>query len=226
MGDFARDTAHLTMLENGAYRMLLDHYYSTERPLPADAATLYRIARANSKGERSAVDRIVEAFFPVNGDGQRHNNRADIEIGKHEAQATINREIGKRGGRPRKTESVTDKKPNRLDDGNRNGLFPETEPEPNRNPNHSQSTTPLVPHSGNGKPKRRRQRLPATPFPDSFEVTEAMSAWAQDEGLPADRVMPVTREFAEFWRGDGRMKADWVATWRQNVLKVVGFGKR
>ena len=87
LGDYARDTAHLSMLEHGAYRLMLDHYYATGKPVPADKALLYRICKASSKSERAAVDLVSDAFFPVNGDGTRHNHRADIEIASAVAYA-------------------------------------------------------------------------------------------------------------------------------------------
>ncbi len=121
MGDYARDTGHLTLIEHGAYRMLLDHYYSTERALPPDQATLHRITRAARKADRAAVERVVEQFFPIGEDGLRHNKRADAEISKHAVQVESNRRTGKLGGRPRKTESVTDREPNRLLEENRMG---------------------------------------------------------------------------------------------------------
>ena len=31
LGDYARDTGHLSMLEHGAYSLLLDRYYATRR---------------------------------------------------------------------------------------------------------------------------------------------------------------------------------------------------
>lgn len=87
LGDYARDTAHLSLLEHGAYRVLLDSYYATEKPLPAEKAALYRICKAFSAGERRAVDRVAEQFFPANGDGRRHNPRADEEIASAQAFA-------------------------------------------------------------------------------------------------------------------------------------------
>lgn len=80
LGDYARDTAGLSMLEHGAYRLLLDTVYATEQPLPAESDEIYRIAKANTRQERAAVDRIVEKFFPIGPDGKRHNARADVEI--------------------------------------------------------------------------------------------------------------------------------------------------
>lgn len=101
LGDYARDTAHLSMMEHGAYRLMLDHYYATGKSLPADKGLLYRICKAQSKAERSAVDLVAEQFFAVNGDGSRHNKRADKEIADTNAYATAQAErANKRWNKP------------------------------------------------------------------------------------------------------------------------------
>jgi uncharacterized protein YdaU (DUF1376 family) len=87
MGDYARDTAHLSLMEHGAYTMLLDTMYATEKPLPIDRPSLYRICRATSAAERKAVDNVADQFFPVNGDGSRHNPRVDKELADAHAYA-------------------------------------------------------------------------------------------------------------------------------------------
>jgi uncharacterized protein YdaU (DUF1376 family) len=33
LGDYARDTKGLSLIEHGAYRVLLDHNYATEEPI-------------------------------------------------------------------------------------------------------------------------------------------------------------------------------------------------
>jgi uncharacterized protein YdaU (DUF1376 family) len=80
--DFGADTRHLTLTELGAYQALLNHYYTKEDPLPADTEDLLRIANARTPNERRAVERVAGEFFPLNGDGSRHNKRADREIAK------------------------------------------------------------------------------------------------------------------------------------------------
>jgi uncharacterized protein YdaU (DUF1376 family) len=92
MGDYARDTAHLSLMEHGAYTMLLDTMYATEKPLPSDRPSLYRICRATSAAERKAVDNVADQFFPVNGDGSRHNPRVDKELADAHAYADAQRE--------------------------------------------------------------------------------------------------------------------------------------
>jgi uncharacterized protein YdaU (DUF1376 family) len=104
VGDYARDTTHLTLVEHGAYLMLMASYYGGEKPLAADLPTLYRIARAMTKDEQKAVRAIAEQFFPVDVDGLRHNRRADDLIAKALARIETARTNGGKGGRPKKGE--------------------------------------------------------------------------------------------------------------------------
>lgn len=112
LGDYAKDTGHLSMLEHGAYRILLDRYYSTEAGIPA--AQVYRLARARSEEERQAVDVVLEEFFDL-VEGVWINRRAEEEIGGAQARIEASKQNGKKGGRPRKnpagSETETQQKP-------------------------------------------------------------------------------------------------------------------
>ena len=78
IGDYQRDTGHLSMIEHGAYALLLDHFYASEKPLPIDTQRLYRLTMAASKEERSAVDYVLEHFW-LKTDGGWVNSRAQKE---------------------------------------------------------------------------------------------------------------------------------------------------
>lgn len=80
LGDYAKDTAHLSMLEHGAFNLLIDWYYASEQPISADKA--YRVAKAVTKAERSAVDSVLAEFFTKDGD-RWANKRCDEEIAKY-----------------------------------------------------------------------------------------------------------------------------------------------
>jgi len=80
-GDYLRDTPHLSVVEHGAYLLLLIFYFATERPLPKQRDALYRIVRAYDRGERTAVDSVVSQFFVLDDDGY-HHERADSELAK------------------------------------------------------------------------------------------------------------------------------------------------
>ena len=79
LGDYARDTGHLTLIEQGAYTLLLDRFYATEKPFTEREAL--QICRPRNKVERQAVHRILEDFFIKTSSGYV-NKRALREIEK------------------------------------------------------------------------------------------------------------------------------------------------
>lgn len=83
IGDFLKKTAHLSLLKEGIYRRLLDRYYITEEPLPADLKKCCEFARAITKAERDAVADVVSEFFTLEADGY-HQGRADEEIERYQ----------------------------------------------------------------------------------------------------------------------------------------------
>ena len=108
IGDYAAATRHLTMLEHGAYRLLLDLYYTSEQPIPLDLKAAARKAGARSKDEVLAVETVLQEFFMETESGWKHS-RCETEISDYQRKAETNREIGKRGGRPKKeTQTVSD----------------------------------------------------------------------------------------------------------------------
>src|SRR5690606_28741927 len=119
LGDYARDTAHLSQGQIGAYDLMLDWYYANERPLPADKADVYRIARAFTRDEKKATDKVLSDFSSATPAGWVQK-RADEELARYAKQRETTRVVGKKGGRPKKE---PEKEPN----GNRIGFDSETE---------------------------------------------------------------------------------------------------
>lgn len=121
LGDYSKDTAHLTMIEHGAYGLLLDRYYGTEQGIPADQ--VHRIARARTREEKQAVDVVLDEFFQL-VDGLWVNKRAEEEIAKAHVKIHAAKENGKKGGRPKKpksgSENETQDKPTGLFVGSEN----------------------------------------------------------------------------------------------------------
>ena len=79
LGDYDSATAHLSWLEDCAYRRMLCLYYRTEAPLPVDVKQVCRLVRASSKPERDAVQQVLTEFFKLSDDGW-HNARCDEDI--------------------------------------------------------------------------------------------------------------------------------------------------
>ncbi len=138
IGDYQKKTAALSITEHGAYLLMLQHYYATEKPLPADKHELYHMLRAKKKTDREAIDHVALKFWQKT-DAGLVNGRAVAELKKADHQRIVNREVGKLGGRP-KTESVSESKTESVSEKN-----PGTgeKLKPNRNP----IQTPLVKNS-------------------------------------------------------------------------------
>ena len=56
-------------------------------------------------------------------------------------------------------------------------------------------------------------------IPDPFLLTAKMREWAKTRAPDVD-LRVTTEEFVTYWRGDGRVKADWEQTWRNAMLKA------
>lgn len=86
IGDWLRDTAHLTETEECIYSRLIDQYYSREKPLPVDPSQCCRLVRANSRESRKAVVTVLSEFFTQSSDGWRQK-RCDQEIEKFQTRS-------------------------------------------------------------------------------------------------------------------------------------------
>lgn len=86
IGDYKKQTGHLTLAEHGAYELLLMLYYEREAPLPLERGVLYRLLNARSKADRLAVDTVLQEFFFEQKDGW-HKNRCDEEIARFQEKS-------------------------------------------------------------------------------------------------------------------------------------------
>lgn len=78
IGDYRRDTGHLTLLEHGIYRQLLDLYYITEKPLDANAL---RLISARTPDEQDATRLVLKEFFILENGAYIHK-RCEDEISR------------------------------------------------------------------------------------------------------------------------------------------------
>jgi uncharacterized protein YdaU (DUF1376 family) len=176
LGDYAKDTAHLSMLEDGAYRRLLDRYYGTEKPIPA--AEAHRVCRARTAQEKVAVDAVVREFFKER-DGLLYQSRAEREIESVENGRRRSAENGKKGGRPPKPE-----KTQQVISGYENGNLDESKVKASRARSHSPITQ---------EPDKERETPREREAPCRKE--EAWSFAQQMEGM----ILPWSRRAFDHW---------------------------
>lgn len=183
LGDYAEATAHLSFVEDAAYSRLMRKVYATEAPLPSDIKAVQRLVGARTKEEREAVAVVLEEFFELRDDGW-HNARCDDEIAKYQKKAQHNREVGKLGGRPRKSETqqVSKQEPT----NNPVGLITEPTNNPLQSPvpsNHSSSSL-------------RSEEAPLTPKGGCHRFEDFWAAWPKND-RKQDKV-----KCAKKWRSD------------------------
>ena len=78
--------------------------------------------------------------------------------------------------------------------------------------------------NGNGTNESRAARKkPATRAPDSFEITEPMWGWAQEQGVAHERIETETAKFLDHHKAKGSLFSDWPAAWRKWMRNVVEF---
>ena len=106
IGDYLTHTVHLSDAEDLAYRRLLDLYYMSEKMIPLDHDAVARKIRL----DLDITESVLGEFFERTEEGY-FNNRCHAEVLKYQHQVENNRQLGKRGGRPRKTESETESEP-------------------------------------------------------------------------------------------------------------------
>jgi len=211
LGDYAKDTTHLSLLEHGIYTRLLDVYYSREKPFPGFDATA-RLIGARSDDERSALRDILNEFF-THVDGGYQHARCEREIAEAGVKAEKNREVGKLGGRPRKTETgEVLEKTIMVSDGNHPG-----------SKNNPSQTPEAISQTPEARKERERTRAPA-----GTRLSTRLSLGAMpDEFLEFCRQerrdldpSATWERFRDYWQakpGKDGVKLDWLATWRNWV---------
>ncbi len=100
LGDYITHTTHLSDAEDLAYRRLLDLYYMSETEIPLNTELVARKIRL----DLDITESVLGEFFEKTEKGY-FNHRCDAEIARYNKQVENNRSLGKRGGRPKKTES-------------------------------------------------------------------------------------------------------------------------
>lgn len=79
VGDYARDTRGLSLVEHGAYNLLLDDYYSNGC-LKHSLEQCFRVCMAFEQFERDAVQSVLVKFFTPHPDGGYFHKRVEEEI--------------------------------------------------------------------------------------------------------------------------------------------------
>jgi uncharacterized protein YdaU (DUF1376 family) len=197
IGDYAKKTGRLSMLQHGAYTLLIDSCYDRERFPTMDDAIEW--TWASTTEEIEAVEFVLRRFFVLE-DGLYVQSRIREEIAEYHAKATTNKRIAEEREAKRKLKDTTSTR-------TVNDSLPTLhEPTPNQEP-----------LTNNHKPidKNKRGSRLALDFCFTKE-------W-EDFCLQTRPELHPTKtfdQFKDYWisqAGQKGVKLDWFATWRNWV---------
>ena len=191
IGDYASHTRHLSLLEDLAYRRLLDAYYLHEKPMNLDSTMVAR--QIGMREHADIVDIVLNEFFELI-DGDFVHPRADKEIQAFKGKIEQASRAGKASAERRSNVRSTDVQPN-------------INQEPLTN-NHKLITK--------DKTATRGTRLPADWKPNAELV-----AWSKAERPDLDlrKVFEEFKDYWSSVSGSSGVKLKWDATWRNWVRK-------
>ena len=139
ISDYRKDTSHLSLLEHGIYRMLIDTYYLDEKPLNEDITKLMRSHSVRIEVEQVALKNVLDDFFFLKDDGYHHkgcDQRLTEIYAKSEKARDSAKARWKKDANAMRTQCESDA----------NGMLPITyNPEPNKD-TCQESKIPPCPH--------------------------------------------------------------------------------
>jgi uncharacterized protein YdaU (DUF1376 family) len=202
IGDYLKDTSHLSLLEHGVYSRLLDVYYTRESGF--DEREAVRLIGARSPAERSAVVAILKEFFWMDeGDMHWSHKRCDAEIATyHDKQRKASASANARWAH---TERNANASPNAMRTHTEGNAPNNQEPEP---------ITTIAPKVHRGRGSR---------LPDDWEPMGEGREFALSLGIGGDAFHTEAARFCDYWRaqpGQKGVKTDWPATWRNWCRKA------
>ena len=202
LNDYAGKAGHLSMLEHGAYNILIDGYYNRERgPTRAEAL---RWTRARSAEEVAAVDAVLAEFFVLDGENFKQA-RIEEELAHFHGKQEANRRLGALGGEANAKRFATDSLLDEEANGKRTG---------------SLASKPVANSHEEAKAKQGR----ATRLPADWTLTPERRVYCETKRPDLDPIA-VFEDFEDYWRakpGKEATKTDWDRTWQKWVRNQRG----
>lgn len=109
IGDYASHTRHLSLLEDLAYRRLLDVYYLKDGILIGSASEVSR--QIGMRDHISEVEQVLQDFFIANNEGGWNHTRCDAEITHFRDKSLKASNAGKASAQRRHNGRSTDVQP-------------------------------------------------------------------------------------------------------------------
>jgi uncharacterized protein YdaU (DUF1376 family) len=216
IADYRKDTGHLSTLEHGIYRQLLDWYYLDEKPIPLETHWVIRRLRLGSESDTDSLNNVLSEFFLKQEDGY-HHTRCDAEISSYHDLKRKNKANGAKGGRPANPVN-TPEKTQWVSSGLEVGIPNETQTKGNQELNNLETNIKTV----SKKPESRK-----TSISGDFCITPELREWAARKGIGNldDHLEP----FIATCKANGYKYADWHCAFQKAVTgdwAKIGHGSK
>ena len=191
LGDYAKKAGRLTMLQHGAYTLLIDSCYDREIFPTLEQALEW--TWASTEAEIDAVKFVLSRFFVLDIQGTYIQDRILEELLQYHKNADTNKRIA-------------DEREAKRRENNTKRVQVVNEATPNQQP----LTT-------NHKPIKENKR--GSRLAQDWVLSKSMGDWATQERPDLD-VRQVAEQFKDYWvaqAGQKGVKLDWDATWRNWV---------
>lgn len=150
IGDYAKKAGRLSMLQHGAYTLLIDACYDREQFPTHDEAIEW--CWASSAAEIEAIEFVLSRFFTLNASGRYVQKRIEKEIDNYRARAEKNKQIAIDRETKRKESSTK-----RANDNTKRAQDVNEAP-----PNHKPLTTNHKPRTINQEPRTKKKLINTT----------------------------------------------------------------
>lgn len=211
---YRRKTGHLTVIEHGAYRLLMDAYWDRRGPLPTDETRLRKLIGAD-KDEWESVRESVLEFFTLTDDGWRHEkideNLAEAErLHNEKAERLAKAREAKRLKREKSAVLSTEQGTEQT-----TGLTEGTQ-----SPSQSHILTDT---KSENKPAQKR----ATRLAEDWELPEDWLSYGTDGGLSKAECELLAAEMLNWslTKNNGTSR-DWARTWQTWCRRHKSWGKQ
>ena len=125
IGDYQSDTRHLELMEDLAYRRMLDLYYKTENPLPTGVEEIARLIGMRSHSD--CIEIVLKDFFERTDEGWKNNKADEVLSATYSKSEKARRSAKARWAKKDEEKQQDNANALRTDsEGNANGMLPIT----------------------------------------------------------------------------------------------------
>ncbi len=202
ISDYKSHTEHLDLLEDLAYRRMLDWCYLHEKPLPKDINEIAKFIRMRSHSE--CIANVLQEFFTCINSGEFIHKRVFLELEKADEKSSNSRKAAN---------TRWEKARNRAAQNKKDADAMQTHSERN-------ATQDTLPTTHNTLPSKDMPDNLKAQISNNFLLNDTNNDWLNDSNLSFHEKHDLIKDFIDYWTLDGSKKTEkgWQMAFRKNPI--------